>query len=452
MNDISLAHEPKWVTQPKAYGIIQSSLDRLCASSEFLARLAARMLDETGTRLIDWVDRVSASASEAELVAAGFVKDTSQQPNVYRHPQAQLPAVVVDYGKSLVAIKVESVVDFLVAHGLDSRCQIFGDAGAALRRCCVDCDPDLECWIVERHGYQGWQVEEVSPEMLANLARHRERFFVRRRCFEKLNDGFAYARQLLDAAIPEIGRDRACDLFFQAERAYWQARNNAAQIQRMRQDRLGLGWANHDHHTYRSSRQAFSTLIAILEHLGFECRERFYAGREAGWGAQVLEQPACGVVIFADVDLAPDEVLQDFAHEPLAPRSSLGTVGLWCALHGEAFLAAGMHHLECQFDFDQARTQLATQGVGTMKPFTDLPYLRQAFTQGQRWPVKEEAIEAALHAGWITLEQAQAFREQGAIGSHLEILERREGYKGFNQTGISEIIAATDPRKQLSGR
>jgi hypothetical protein len=310
----------------------------------------------------------------------------------------------------------------------------------------------LECWIVERHGNQGWQTDEASPELLANIIRHRERFFIRRRSFDKLEDGFAAARQMFDAAIPEIGRDRTCDLFFQAERAYWQARNDAGQIQRMRQDRLGLGWANHDHHTYRSSRTAFQPLIAALEHLGFECRERFYAGRQAGWGAQVLEHPACGIVIFADVDLAPDEVLQDFAHEPLPARPALGTVGLWCALHGEAFLAAGMHHLECQFDFEQARTQLASQGVGTMKPFTDLPYLRQAFTQGQRWPVSEEAIQRALLAAWITPEQAQAFRDQGAIGSHLELLERREGYKGFNQTGISEIISATDPRKQLAGQ
>jgi hypothetical protein len=35
----------------------------------------------------------------------------------------------------------------------------------------------------------------------------------------------------------------------------------------------------------------------------------------------------------------------------------------------------------------------------------------------------------------------------GAIGSHLENLERNDGYKGFNQTGVSDIIARTDPRK-----
>lgn len=448
----SSAGEPNWVAQPAANDVVKSSLDELCARSAFLARLSAAMLDDTGTRLIDWVDRLSASGSEADLIAAGFVKESNQALSVLRHPLAQLPALVLDYGKQLVAIKVESVVDFLVAHGLDSRCQIFGNAGAALRRCCVDCHPDLECWIVERHGTQGWQTEDASPELLAHVTRHGERFHVRRRRFDRAADGFAHARQLIDDAIPEIGRDRTCDLFFQAERAYWQARNTAGAIQRMRQDRLGLGWANHDHHTYRSSRSAFTTLISILEHLGFQCRERFYAGREAGWGAQVLEQPNCGIVIFADVDLAPDEIMQDFAHEPLQPRADLGTVGLWCALHGEAFLSAGMHHLECQFDFEQACAQLTSQGVRTMKPFTDLPYLRQAFTEGERWPVSEEALQSALTAGYITSEQAHAFREQGAIGSHLEILERQNGYKGFNQSGINDIIAATDPRKQITSQ
>ena len=52
----------------------------------------------------------------------------------------------------------------------------------------------------------------------------------------------------------------------------------------------------------------------------------------------------------------------DFAHQPLPARNSLGTVGLWCLLHGEAFLEAGMHHLECQFDFDAVRRQLQDCG------------------------------------------------------------------------------------------
>jgi len=161
----------------------------------------------------------------------------------------------------------------------------------------------------------------------------------------------------------------------------------------------------------------------------------------------VIEQPNARVVIFADVDLSPEEVAGDFAHEPLRERDQLGTVGLWCELHGEAFLEAGMHHLECQFDFDAAREQLAKHGIETMAPFTDFPHLRQAFTKGETWQIEPTRIERLLSAGRITTEQADRFRREGALGSHMEILERNDGYKGFNQTGISEIITRTDPRR-----
>ena len=84
-----------------------------------------------------------------------------------------------------------------------------------------------------------------------------------------------------------------------------------------------------------------------------------------------------------------------------------------------------------------------------MKPFTDLPYLKQAFTEGELWPVDAQRREAALAAGAITHQQAEQFRRDGVLGSHLEILQRDEGYKGFNPSGINAIIRATDPRRLL---
>ena len=159
-----------------------------------------------------------------------------------------------------------------------------------------------------------------------------------------------------------------------------------------------------------------------------------------------MEQPQCGLVVFADVDMSPDEVAGDFPHQGLAPRNSYGTVGLWCQLHGEAFLSAGLHHLECQFDFDAARSQLAAAGVTSMTPFTDFPFLRQAFTEGETWSIAEDHLRDLTRRGVITAEQATVFRAHGARGSHLEILQRDEGYKGFNQTGISDILHRTDPR------
>jgi len=61
--------------------------------------------------------------------------------------------------------------------------------------------------------------------------------------------------------------------------------------------------------------------------------------------------------------------------------------------------------------------------------------------------VSENRIAALLKKNLITETQARQFRQEGAIGSHLENLERNDGFKGFNQKGVSEIISATDPRK-----
>jgi len=209
-----------------------------------------------------------------------------------------------------------------------------------------------------------------------------------------------------------------------------------------------LGWANHDHHTFRSSREFFVDLIKALETLGFRRRERYYAGSEAGWGSQILEQPIEGIVVFADIDLAPEETEIDFSRIKLSPAKSLGTVGLWCGLHGESFLGAGMHHLECRFDHMLLRKQLSKIDIVTMKPFSDFPFLKQAFTEGELWPVRRERLEKLRAAKLITDEQFQQFATEGAIGSHLENLQRKGGFKGFNQHAVSLIISETDPRKQ----
>jgi hypothetical protein len=81
-----------------------------------------------------------------------------------------------------------------------------------------------------------------------------------------------------------------------------------------------------------------------------------------------------------------------------------------------------------------------------MKPFSDFEFLKQAFTEGERWAVRPERVESLLRRGLITPAQAEGFRREGAIGSHLENLQRRGGFKGFNQKSVSAIIAATDPR------
>jgi len=189
----------------------------------------------------------------------------------------------------------------------------------------------------------------------------------------------------------------------------------------------------------------------MLEKLGFERRERYYAGAQAGWGAQILEQPVEGIVAFCDVDLEPGETEVDFSRHSLPPSKKLGTIGLWVGLHGESVLDAGLHHLECRFDYQSLREQLASQGIDTMKPFSDFAFLKQAFTEGERWSVRRERATRLLEQGKIDQKQFDQFVREGAIGSHLENLQRKGGFKGFNQKSVSVIIQATDPRLQAAG-
>jgi hypothetical protein len=83
-----------------------------------------------------------------------------------------------------------------------------------------------------------------------------------------------------------------------------------------------------------------------------------------------------------------------------------------------------------------------------MKAFSDFEFLRQAFTEGERWPVCAQRAERLAAAGLITRAQCDQFVREGAIGSHLENLQRHGGFKGFNQKAVSAIISATDPRRQ----
>jgi len=255
------------------------------------------------------------------------------------------------------------------------------------------------------------------------------------------------AHTCADEMIALVGPDLSAWIVMQGERDYWENRNTAGHIQKGRQDRIGMGWANHDHHTFRSSRHFFQPLVALMEKLGFHCRERFYAGEEAGWGAQVMENSLCNIVLFLDVDLAPEEVEHDFAHDHLPDLGKVGTIGLWCALHGDSILNAGMHHLEAQFAFQELTEDLHALGVGMMAPFSDFPYLKQAFTEGEVWDVPSEKIDRLLKAGLIEEPEAKRFHTAGAVGSHLENLERNAGYKGFNQKNVSFIIKKTDPRR-----
>lgn len=443
-----------WPLAYDAEDLLRGYLKAFLSRNDFARELAARMRDESGTDFYEWVDYLTLEpAHTAELREAGLVREDVETPaglEVFYHPSAMMPRVVVgpegSHGgvPAKVAIKPESVVDFVARHDLSSEIQ--GTFGSRLRETQVSEGGGTRLCAVERLAYRGFKPDEARPEFAAAVHEVRELWRMRKRDFANDAEGVAHALSLQQRAIAKVGPDVACELFFAEERAFWELKNTAARVQKRRQDLLGLGWGNHDHHTFRCSRRFFSDLMWFLLKFGFRKRERYYAGSEAGWGAQISEHAVTGITVFADVDLMPDETELDFSSQVLPEAPRLRTVGLWCGLHGDSFLQAGMHHLEARFDFLLLGEQLAQSGIALMKTFSNFEFLKQAFTAGETWRVKPARVHRLLERGLITPNQAETFLKEGAVGSHLENLQRRGGFKGFNQKSVSAIIEATDPR------
>lgn len=437
-----------WVTQPAAAELVRQALARRLARVPACAALAGRLLEDIGVRLVDLLDFLALSdGEEADAFRDGGWMPDPAQPGVWRNATGMFPAVLVDVSRPGLGFRVEYLHEFVAAQGLEVPLE--GALHAPFRRALAYTADGVDCWAIERRGATGFTPVSIAPAQLREAQLVLQAFRARRRVFDTLGPAYDHTEALVRAAVGTLGADWACWLWLRAEREYWESRTRAGRVQKARQDRHGIGWANQDHHTYDSSREWFHRCVGVLEMLGFECRELFYAGHAAGWGSQILEQPAVGSVIFADIDLAPEELDIDFAHLHLQPLPFLRRAGLWCALHGESMLDAGINHLECMYDHVRMQAGLEAAGVAFMEPFSDFPHLYQALTAGEWWPVDPARVDALEAAGLIDAAQAENFRLHGAIGSHLENLERNDGFKGFNQPGIDGVLRIIDPRRNM---
>jgi len=436
-----------WKLHPNTQKFLQKHVNKFLRNNAFANKLAGDMKRHTSTNFFDWIDHIilpEDGVKRSELRQLGFERVSVpglSGVTVYRHRASIFFPVLLREAKEVeLCLKPENIEDFV---NKTKKVQIQGERFAPLRKCIVNSSKGYTLSAVERRGTSSFAVTKLLDKKAYVNAL--SQFAKRQREFNSDQKGIEATHKLVKKVIQTLSPQRAADAFFRLERAYWQSRNKAGQVQKTRQDKLGLGWGNHDHHTYRSSRENFTKLIAIFEDLGFLCRERFFAGEKAGWGAQILEHPDCDIVLFSDLDITKKEKDKDFAHKGLESTKKFGTVGLWVALHGESIVQSGMHHLEARFDFDALRKDL--KKVGMMKPFSNFPFLKQAFTVGETWKVKKQRLDKLLKIGGITQEQYNRFLTKGAIGSHMENLQRKQGFKGFNQDSVTEIIKATDPRK-----
>ncbi|MFO6448333.1 hypothetical protein ACLBKU_14465 [Erythrobacter sp. NE805] len=442
MMDRQRRNDRLWAREPEAEAVLAAFLDDALAGNAPAAAFAGRLLEDTAIRLRDILDHITLAEAAA---AAGFERAgwSPAEAGVWRNAAGLFPPLVLG-DRTTVWLRVEDVATFLEANRITA--PIEGVPGNPLRRAIAFRGGSTDVGVVERSGHAGFDVPEV-PQDLLRLARiHFNALRVRRREFDTVEAGLAHTEALVDAAIADLGPHWACDLWLKAEREFWMKRCASGRFQKQRQDAAGVGWCNIDHHTYDSSRRHFRHTIRILEKLGYELREMLYAGELAGWGSQVLEQPVIGSTIFADVDLAPEELTIDFAHEVLPDLPRHRRAGLLSELLGESILEAGLNHVAGLYDNVALRGQLTAAGIAFMTPFSDFAHLYQELTCGDMAPVDPRRVDALEAAGHIGAEEAEKLRLEGSIVTHLENIERNDGFKGFNREGIDSVLRKLDPR------
>jgi len=432
--------EYNWTLHTDAWNWILMQIDSFSKSNPSISTFEAVLNSRTGTRLIDFTDHlVMEETQELIEMLKRFGYSYQKDGKAWVHSGAFLPAIITvpSPGEIIgLAIKVDDVGEFLETWNLDL--PIEGSMCSRLRRCKISTTGNVAFWVIERRSTQFFEpvVEDRGfLEMYFNFLQYwenRPRFQEdKRKQLEELFD-------IVGDPIRFLGTDITTYLFFEAERRYWLSRNTFAQHYKSLADSIGVGLANHDHHTFRSSRQYFHYLIGFFDILGFKCRERFYYP-EAGWGSQVMENPNTGITLFLDVDLKPEELEIDFIDTPLDEMESFGIIDLWCGLHGDSLTGPGLHHLALRTGVEPFNARLAKHNIPVMIPFNRLPFLWQAFSHGERWKITKEQVRELLKRNLITGEKANMFIQNGVAGSHIEMLQRQDGYKGFKQEEILPI-------------
>lgn len=438
----------EWQRYPEAWQWVNDQLDAFTRRNRDIDLLSQQLKEIAGARLVDFTDHLAVTGTgDIASQLEGFGYRLREDGRTWAHPGADLPYVVLkkDPEKAVgAAVAVDSIAHFLMVRGLDR--PINGSLFSRFRSCEVSVVNGTGLWVVERRSSKVMEPVEEPEGYLPLYFKTLEKWLNRPRSSENPETAMEQVLALAEEQVADAGTDLAAYLFFEAERRYWQSRNRAAGIQKHLLDSVGVGWASHDHHTFRSSRAAFSQLVRFFQVLGFHLREKFYAGEEAGWGAQVVENPVIDIALFLDVDLSPGEIDIDFRQQGLAPAENLGTVGLWCALHGDSLMEAGLHHLAVQADFNRLTQNLKMENVKMMTPFSTMPHLQQAFTFGEAWPVSEARVQKLSSVKAISGKAAGNFLKEGAVGSHMENIQRADGYKGFSQKEVSSIIKETDPQ------
>lgn len=421
---------------PDTEDFVGDLLREACESNDDVLMISEKIQEHTPTTLRDWIESFTLSGALLyEIEELGYrLRSTVYGQKLYVHPQGIFPVLRVFPGPVQVVrgitIKVESLSVFRYLSGFYG--EIDGTPGSGYSRILLSDKGGVLLFAAEKNS-DAWMPEDLETGEIQELLDARNLIVQRRRLFDPDENAWHSTERLIDRVLGLVGKDRCASLFLENERRFWEARNSPAKYMKSQQDKLGLGWGNHDHHTFRCRRRHFHSFIRLLKTMGFEYRNKILvrSSPEPGWGVLIMDHPGTGAVISADVDILPEEFEADFGNDELNDLEGFGPVGLWTALHGESILEAGMHHLGARYNYTALKEQLARVNIDIMEPFTDLPYFKQAYVHGERWFVTRMRLENLRKFPSIGEEDLNNIAANGVLGSFLECTHRAEGYRGF---------------------
>src|SRR5262249_31204046 len=139
------------------------------------------------------------------LREAGFTEDTHGETVdnglAFHHPTALLPRVLLTPTDSTfsLGIRVESIVDFLNAHGLSAEPE--GAPLSRFRQASASSENGTRLDGIERRGFRGFVPAQAEPGRVENFLIARELWQVRDRSFPDSKQGYANADATLDRVL-----------------------------------------------------------------------------------------------------------------------------------------------------------------------------------------------------------------------------------------------------------
>lgn len=385
---------------------------RAMAASPEAQLLDRRLRTACAVRLKDIVDHIRCPP-DPMFAASGWRRHGA---TLLRAPHPTLPDVVED-AEFAIALRVECVERFLAASGIEAR--IEGAQHGPYRSARIFRSRDASFHVVERHGWAAHAVPALGERKLRRARLHQQIFRTRRRQFQSEARAIAHTLRLAEAAAADLGGAWAGALFLRAEREYWLARCLPALGQHQRQIAAGLGWCSVSHHAYACSREHFADTLRLLETLGHRRMSLVRSHDGANWGAELLDASATAAAPYTllCLDLAAHEHTLKGAEAGLSPLTWLGPPGLWCGLHGESLLEAGLCCVSAAYDLSALPHDVDTAAQSARARL-------RAAMHGEHQAVDPRRVATLERARYIPRPQAEMHSLYGAVGAQFEAFQR----------------------------